>query len=186
MPKIALSELEFADEDLCLVEVSDNSEFILELKKIEMKEENCEWCRTKKLCRFPCICKEVWYCTESCRDRDIRFHEDKCKKKFEIEESTLKLNDFSKQGLVGLSNLGNTCFMNTALQCMSNCWELTNYFLQGHYKNHLNLDNPIGSQGVLAKAYASLLTNLWYGSSSTFSPYHFKRAIEGFQTMVIY
>ena len=90
VPKMALSELEFAEENYCLVEMSDNFEFILELKKIEIKEENCEWCRNRKLCRFPCICKVVWYCTESCRDRDIKFHEDKCSKKFEIEESKLK------------------------------------------------------------------------------------------------
>lgn len=74
--------------------------------------------------------------------------------------------------------------MNTALQCMSHCWELTNYFLKGHYKNHLNIENPIGSHGILAKAYANVLSNLWYGTESSFSPSNFKKAIEGFQTMV--
>lgn len=34
-----------------------------------------------------------------------------------------------QRGLTGLQNLGNTCFMNSALQCMSNTKELKEYFL---------------------------------------------------------
>ena len=35
-----------------------------------------------------------------------------------------------QKGICGLKNMGNTCFLNTAVQCLSNCWELTNYFLR--------------------------------------------------------
>ena len=68
-------------------------------------------------------------------------------------------------GLIGLSNLGNTCYMNSALQCLSNLDIFKNYFLQMKYKNEINLQNPLGSKGEVVNTFSNLLYKMWNKAS---------------------
>uniref|UniRef100_A0A8C5FPH0 Ubiquitin carboxyl-terminal hydrolase 4 n=1 Tax=Gadus morhua TaxID=8049 RepID=A0A8C5FPH0_GADMO len=86
----------------------------------------------------------------------------------------------SQPGLCGLSNLGNTCFMNSALQCLSNASALTDYFLNDQYEVELNRENPLGMRGEIAEAYAELVKQMWLSRSNYVAPRTFKTQVGRF------
>ncbi|KAI9923071.1 hypothetical protein PsorP6_001732 [Peronosclerospora sorghi] len=61
----------------------------------------------------------------------------------------------------GLVNMGNTCFMNSALQCFVHSPIFREYFLSTRYELEVNKKNRLGSRGAIAAAYAQLVSSMW-------------------------
>lgn len=83
----------------------------------------------------------------------------------------------SPQGLVGLKNLGNTCFMNSILQCLSNTPELRDYCLRNVHRSDLN--NNCTTNAALMEEFAKLTQSLWTSvNNEAVSPSDFRSQIQ--------
>ena len=81
--------------------------------------------------------------------------------------------DSDTKGLSGLINFGNTCYMNSAIQCLSNIEELRTYFISKQFAPDLKRDKQ--ELGLVVQWY-KLLCGMW-NKNCVISPNSFRNEV---------
>lgn len=89
-------------------------------------------------------------------------------------------NNASIAGRVGLENLGNTCFMNAGLQCLSHLEPLAAYFLSDTWERDINTGSRLGCKGEFAKVFAELQQIVWQTDQHQYRPSALRAKLAGF------
>ena len=78
-------------------------------------------------------------------------------------------------GLVGMKNMGNTCYMNACIQCLSHTFELSSVFMK---ITGQDINRSSQSKGLIATEFANLIRTVWAERPrSVFEPARLKKQI---------
>ena len=86
---------------------------------------------------------------------------------------------YKTKGLTGLKNLGNTCYMNASLQCLSHTMALTHYLMSKKFKEDISNVNERRVEYHLVLRYMDVVSNIWQ-ENQIISPKTFKMNLEAF------
>ncbi|BES94801.1 ubiquitin carboxyl-terminal hydrolase [Nesidiocoris tenuis] len=81
----------------------------------------------------------------------------------------------NSNGLSGLRNLGNTCFLNSVVQCLSNTKLLREFLLSRDYVSEIRTSD---NRGSLIKSFGDVVTELWSDEGKVINTSAFKSQIQ--------
>lgn len=143
--------------------ISSDSLYLLEFQRIDgfwtisqFSQEICPFCSSLSDLETICpTCKAIKYCSEACLSLDFLSHSSSCTQLL------------PRNGKTGLSNLGNTCYMNSILQCLSHTTLLTHFLLSST------------KSGIITQSFTYLLSRLWGANKGIVFPSGFKKVFSG-------
>ena len=91
------------------------------------------------------------------------------------------VSDNPKKGHIGIANLGNTCYLNSMLQCLRHVPDLTVFF---HKHSEGFIHEGDAKDATLCRAYKELIEGLWSGVAPGYIRpagflHHFRKSLEG-------
>ena len=89
----------------------------------------------------------------------------------------IEILKFPEPPLIGLENIGATCYMNATLQCLSNINLLTGFFLfNKNYFSNISYQSP---EKPISKAFSDVIYHLWNPNEPNkyYAPHYFKNVL---------
>jgi hypothetical protein len=83
------------------------------------------------------------------------------------------------RGLVGLANLGNSCYLNASIQCLAHTFPLVSYLISSRYQGDINTTSVDSTRGKFVTEFSSLVKEMWLKPypSPVLQPIPFRRLL---------